>query len=98
MCDIDAILISVDGKVFLTQLLNLFKGNKGKLLKAYDGAFHNSIQWYEKIFDNIYGTKNNRFFDFEVAEKEFIKLLFLHREPDIEKIANIEFEKGKTIG
>ncbi len=96
MIDIAGILIAVAGERALKELLKLFRGNKKALQKAYEGAFQRTIAWYEKKYQNKYGEKNNRFFDFEIAEKEFAKLLFLHQEPNIELISSIEFEKRKT--
>lgn len=96
MIDVAAILLSVAAKKAIEQGITLFKGNKKALQKSFERAFQTTVQWYENRYNDDYGTRNNRFFDHQAAANEFAKLLFLHREPDIHLIANMEFEKGKT--
>ena len=63
MIEIAAIVTAVAGKVGLTELLKFLKGNKKQLQKAYEKAFQNTVEWYEKTYGNQYGRKNNRFFN-----------------------------------
>ncbi|NIO82880.1 MAG: hypothetical protein GTN53_20120, partial [Candidatus Aminicenantes bacterium] len=77
MIDIAAIVTSVVNKAALEELLKFLKGNKRQLQKAYEEAFQNTVFWYEKEYGNKYGSKNNRFFDYQAAETELAKLLFL---------------------
>ncbi len=96
MIDIISIVTSIVGKECLNKLLESLKGNKQQLQKAYEDAFQNTIRWYETEYHNKYGTKNNRFFDYQVTERELAKLLLLRPEPDIELISGIELAKGNA--
>lgn len=95
MIDIGSVLISVAGKKALEELLKLFKGNKSALQKAYETAFKKTVDWYEKTYGNTFGSKSNRFFDYQPAEEEFAKLLLLRPEPDIGLISRIELADDK---
>ncbi|MCI0496182.1 SUMF1/EgtB/PvdO family nonheme iron enzyme [candidate division KSB1 bacterium] len=97
MIDIALVAASVIGEVGLTELVNFFKGNKSQLQKAYEKAFQNTIDWYEKNYGNNFGKKNNRFFDHGPAEAEFAKLLLLRPEPDIGLISRIELADDKNV-
>ncbi|MFZ5516671.1 MAG: SUMF1/EgtB/PvdO family nonheme iron enzyme [Candidatus Zhuqueibacterota bacterium] len=77
-------------------LNNIFNGNKSALQKAYEKAFENTVNYYEYNYRNKYGAKNNRFFNYQSAEEELIKLTFVRQNPDPDMLAQIEWEHGVT--
>ncbi len=95
MIEFALVAASVIGEVGLTELVHFLKGNKSQLQKAYERAFQNTVDWYEKNYGNRYGRKNERFFDYRPAEAEFAKLLLLRPEPDIALISRIELADDK---
>lgn len=92
MIDFALVAASVVGEVGLAELVKFLKGNKKQLQKAYEKAFQNTVDWYEKTYSNQYGSKNHRFFNYQPAEEEFAKLLLLRPEPDIGLISAINLD------
>lgn len=97
MIDIASIIVSVVGKKATDLFLKLFDIERIQLQKAYQTAFENTIEWYEKEYGNIYGEKHNRFFDYQIAEQELAKLLLIKPEPDIALISQIQLEEGTKV-
>ncbi|RQW02512.1 NACHT domain-containing protein, partial [candidate division KSB1 bacterium] len=95
MIEFALVAASVIGEVGLTELVKFLKGNKKQLQKAYEKAFQNTVDWYEKTYGNQYGRKNGRFFNHHPAEEEFAKLLLLRPEPDIGLISAIKLDEEK---
>ncbi|MDZ7402200.1 MAG: SUMF1/EgtB/PvdO family nonheme iron enzyme [candidate division KSB1 bacterium] len=97
MIDIATIAASVIGEVGLKELLRFLNGNKKALQKAYEKAFQNTVDWYEKEYPNKSGSKDNRFFHYRATENELAKLLFLKPEPDLSLISRIELRRGESV-
>jgi len=89
------------GEIFSEKLLmklvtTVFNGNKSALQKAYEKAFENAVDYFEFKYKKTYGAKNQRFFDYWTAEEELLKLTFVRQNPDLDMLAQIEWEHGVT--
>ena len=91
-----SIVASVATAKALNELLKFMKGDKTDLDKAFDTAFYNTKIWFKKKYGDMHGSKNNCFFDYAKAVDEIAKLTLLRPKPDIDLIAAIPLQEGKT--
>jgi formylglycine-generating enzyme required for sulfatase activity len=95
MIDILALIQTTIGAEGVKKLLRLSAGNKTPLQKAYSKALANTLKWYEENYGDRYGAPNNRFFDYQVADAELEKLLYVLQEPNLDLLVKIKLERGK---
>jgi|GEM_PF-1388167 len=95
MIDFAALVVTTLTSESVKKLFKFLGGTKSQLQKDYEDAFANTVLWYEKTYGDKYGKRRNRFFDYQAAEQELAKLLFIRQEPDLQLIAEIKLAEGK---
>ncbi len=93
----EKLILTILGKAGYDALKTLFTSNRSEIDNAFDSAFDRTQKWYAETYDNRYGAKNERFFDYQTAVDELEKITFFLPDPDVKRISTIKLKWKKSV-